>query len=150
MNPELALAASRLAQAITPEEVFGELAGNPAEKVPGLKKAYRQLAKTVHPDVYPDREDQQAAQAAFTQLAEWFSRAERKIWAGEYGLQTGTAGPETIILPAPGAPGAKIREYRIENAYTDGRSVQSLPWLSRRGGPLHPNYPENRARSGGQ
>ena len=81
---------TQLAQAKTPEDIFGELKGNQAEQASALKGLYHQMAKATHPDAYPAADEQAIAQLTFTRLSEWFARAEEKIKRGEYGKKPGS------------------------------------------------------------
>ena len=110
MNAELQMIAQRLQQAASPEEIFGEILGDTNEKLVSLKATYRQLAKSTHPDLFPDSEDRRMAEGAFGRLTEWFTSAEQKLKAGVYGLY---AGEHSIILQT------RQRAYVLDGNYTE-------------------------------
>ncbi|MBE0697139.1 MAG: hypothetical protein IH586_09460 [Anaerolineaceae bacterium] len=87
MNPELERMTSMLNHASIPEEVFGEISGEPAEMAEQLRHAYRMLARVAHPDGYRSSDDQALAQYAFARLGEWLAQAEKKISAGASGVR---------------------------------------------------------------
>jgi hypothetical protein len=103
MNTELISLAGQLAQAHTPEQVFGELTGGGEEQLANLKRIYRRLAKIAHPDIYQSGEDRAMAQRAFNALANWFAQAAKKIKAQQYGQRP------TIVLRT------KKRSYRVSS-----------------------------------
>ena len=108
MDQELELIANRLAQAHTPEEVFGEIQAGHGDMLPILKRHYRAMVKIAHPDVYHTKQDQLLAQAAFNLLTDWFDQAKQKIESGRYGMRS--ASSKTVLQ-------TRKREYSIEGAY---------------------------------
>ena len=96
MNKELEHVASQLARATRPEDVFGDISDGKGDTHSLLRRIYYALAKVTHPDVYQIPEEKMLAQIAFTELVEWFCKADEKIRSGRYGqtdrtiLQTGT------------------------------------------------------------
>jgi len=85
MTSELKLIARQISLAKKPEDVFGRLARQGTDLLPGLKKSYHSLVKIAHPDLYQSKDEQILAQSILGQLIEWFRLAEQKIKAGRYG-----------------------------------------------------------------
>jgi serine/threonine protein kinase len=120
MNNQLQRIASLVERAHRPEDIFGDLGGAPAEMAAALQRAYHQLAKIAHPDAYPDRGDQAAAQSAFARLTEWYHSAQKRLQAGVYG----TANPLDnwrVVLHA------SKRDYVLENEFSEGPIYTSYP-----------------------
>jgi len=84
MNNNLQGIADQLAQAKSPEDVFGEIKGREDEKQAALKAVYYRLAKLTHPDAFLETEDQRLASIAFSRLTEWYAQAQAKLNAGIY------------------------------------------------------------------
>ena len=79
MNLMLTWMITRLAQAKTVEEVFGELEGNRVQQADVLKAAYHQMARLSHPDVYPIPEEKSCAHICLdTQLASFYIQPASK------------------------------------------------------------------------
>ena len=84
MDSELARVYETLTQAVCPEDVFGEVAGEDPDGA--LASAYKQLARACHPDRFNgDPEARELAQEAFQRLNDMRDRAERKLSRGTYG-----------------------------------------------------------------
>lgn len=105
MNPELEHIASQLTKATKPEDVFGDLGTN--DSLPALRRMYHSMAKVTHPDVYQISQEKILAQAAFSQLVEWFNQAEQKIKSGRYGKVN------QILLQT------RSREYELDGSFTE-------------------------------
>jgi hypothetical protein len=118
MNPELELIATQLKQAQTPEDVFGRTQAQNGEWLPGIKKSYHALAKTIHPDLYPAADDKILAHMAFVQLIEWLRQAEEKVKFGVYGCVNR---PAQVILQT------KRRDYCIEDKPIEDEIFNSYP-----------------------
>jgi len=71
-----------LLKARCPEDVFGDLNGDPPAS---LKAAYRSWAKVTHVDLYTRPADKKTAHEAFTKLQSWHGVAEEKITRNTYG-----------------------------------------------------------------
>jgi hypothetical protein len=76
LNDALTVVETQLAQATCPEDLFG---ANPD----GVRIAYHQLARMVHPDVHPTEPDR--AGKIFGGIGEWYALATQRIEAGTYG-----------------------------------------------------------------
>ncbi len=106
MDAELQVTAQLIAQAKSPEEVFGPLNGNQANT---LKGVYRRLSKVVHPDRYTDTEDRALAEQAFRILQNLLEQAEEKITYGLYGGGTPGATRKPPVLVR-----SKRRDYLVQ------------------------------------
>lgn len=118
MNQELELIASRLSQAHTPEEVFGEIHAGRDDMLSTLKRHYRAIVKVAHPDVYRTEHDRLVAQKAFYLLTDWFHQAKDKILAGQYGRKD--TSPKMILQ-------TRTREYAVEAGYVQEELFNSYP-----------------------
>jgi hypothetical protein len=116
MNAELQRISSLIERAFIPEEVFGELSGETKVQLSQLKQAYRQLARSTHPDGYTSPAEQALTQQAFARLGDWLAQAEGKIRAGLYG--EGTAG---ILLRS------KVHDYIVSTAFSEDMLYQRHP-----------------------
>ncbi len=76
MNDTLAVVEFQLAQATCPEDLFGVHSH-------GVKGAYHQIARMVHPDLHPTQQDR--ANRIFGDISEWHALATKRIEAGTYG-----------------------------------------------------------------
>jgi hypothetical protein len=76
LNDTLSIVEARIASANCPEDLFGV---NPD----GVKSAYHQIARTVHPDLHPGESDR--ASRIFGDVGEWYALAVRRIERGTYG-----------------------------------------------------------------
>jgi hypothetical protein len=129
MNQELEIIANRLAQASTPEEVFGEIKAQCDEMLFMLQKNYRAIAKIAHPDMYHTEQEQILAQTAFHLLTDWLDKAREKIKAGEYGK---TVDPSKTILRT------RKRVYSVDSAYVQERIFNRYPCHFLEDGLVHP------------
>jgi len=85
-NEALSRAYEKLLQAVCPEDIFGEIPNIAEEGKKQIKKIYRDLAKIVHPDLYPnDRNKTEMAKEAFQILNTFNEQAEKRIEEGTYG-----------------------------------------------------------------
>ncbi len=91
---ELSGVADRLARAAAPVAVFGALGGAPAEQLAQLRRSYRQLALSVHPDRHSDA---LLAQRAFAALHRHYLLAQQQVQAGQYGRPAPAAPPSSAI-----------------------------------------------------
>jgi hypothetical protein len=121
MNLVLVWINAQLAQAKTPEDVFGDLKGNRAEQAAALKQVYHHLARVTHPDVFSAAEDQPIAQLTFTRLSQWFAFAEEKINQGEYGKKPGSVDHTAAYLRS------SKHEYVVAGSSTEQEIYQSYP-----------------------
>jgi hypothetical protein len=112
MNSELKAIAEILEQATTPEVVFGEIQGENGVAAQNLKRAFRQLARKTHPDMYANPHDRLLAQSAFARLTSWLVRAEAKLRAGTYGRDRMVTG-QTLKT--------KKRLYFLEGGFEEGQ-----------------------------
>ena len=85
-------------RAACPEDVFGPLAGNDAEKRLGLRTVYAKLSRSCHPDL-ADSRDKALAEVVFGQLAQWKRQAEQKLTSGTYGDQQPLVPPIPAFAP---------------------------------------------------
>ena len=85
-------------RATCPEDVFGSLAGNAAERRLGLRTVYAKLSRSCHPDL-ADSRDKALAETVFGQLAQWKQQAEQKLAAGTYGDRQPLAPPAPAFAP---------------------------------------------------
>jgi serine/threonine protein kinase len=103
-------------QASQPEQIFGKL-GNPPEE--GLRRQYRELAMTAHPDHNPGA--WAAANEAFRQLQGWHAAAQRKLAAGTYGkherIRATIAGRTYVGYTAPIA-GDLCEIFPVDDGHT--------------------------------
>lgn len=113
-NIELDHIRTSLDKAHTPEEVFGTLAGTRAEQIDAARKMFRQIAKTVHPDLYQGTADFDRANAIFKKLAHLWELAQVRIENGTYGTsrEANTFMPFSIHTPRC--------QYHIEKFLTQG------------------------------
>lgn len=118
MNQELEFIAGRLASALSPEDVFGEINARTDELVPLLKQSFRSIAKVAHPDVYQTWEDKALAQTTFGLLASWFDQAKQKIAAGEYGRRN--TSPKTVLC-------TKRHEFTLEHGHVEEQVFNFYP-----------------------
>jgi len=118
MNQELEMIVSRLMQANTPEEVFGEIRAQYDEMFVLLQRNYRAIAKVTHPDIYHTLQEQILAQRAFTLLTDWLDQAKVKIKSGEYGKKVDSS--KTILR-------TRKREYCVDGPYVQARMFNLYP-----------------------
>jgi len=109
----------QLLQAVCPEDVFGNITVQGDEGKEQVKRIYRDLAKIVHPDLYPsDRNRNEMAKEAFQILNKFNEQAEKSLGEGTYGLRIQGEHNEA------GAGGFTIktakREYIIRSALDTG------------------------------
>jgi serine/threonine protein kinase len=122
MNLELERISRQLSRASCPEEVFGPVHESGGDPLPALRRIYRSLVKTTHPDVYHSADERLLAQTAFRQLIEWFDKAEEKIRSGRYGRK------ETMILRTG------RRYYEIEADFREDGPFNHYPCTYRAAG----------------
>jgi len=103
-----------LGKARSPEEVFGPLTGTRLEMLDAAHKAFRQLAKVAHPDVYLGTDDFERAGTIFKRLTKHWEQAQLRIEQGIYGK----AGIEETFVPFMIRTGT--RHYSIEQLLTRG------------------------------
>ena len=115
-DSDLPLIAAQLAAATTTRDVFGELRGTTSEQLDRLRRIYRQLALSVHPDRH---QNDPAASQAFVQLQRLYATAQEQLRAGCYdhscvipGTVTIRTRRRTYTVGAPFATGT------IANLYT--------------------------------
>ena len=84
--------------AACPEDVFGSLVGDAAEKRLGLRTVYAKLSRSCHPDLANSR-DKVLAETVFGQLAEWKRQAEQKLATGAYGDRQPVMPPTPAFAP---------------------------------------------------
>jgi hypothetical protein len=77
--PELAAAAAQVEAATDYCALIGD-------EAVGLHKAYRKLARVLHPDLYQDPNDRLRAERAFKRLQELYAGATRAVEQGTYGV----------------------------------------------------------------
>ncbi len=118
MNQELELIANRLAQANTPEDVFGELKAQGEDMLLTLKRHYRAIVKIAHPDMYHTKQDQMLAQTTFNLLTDWFNQAKEKIELGQYGSRIPAS--RTILQTGK-------REYSLDGGYVQEQIFDLYP-----------------------
>lgn len=101
MEHELSFLAKKINDTKKPEDVFGNLKGNKKEKETQLKKTYRQLSKSVHPDKFAmsDLESQCLAGKIFGTLNNLYDEAKKRINNDIYGSKSslGTAPKEFSV-----------------------------------------------------
>jgi hypothetical protein len=98
---------SRLAAANDAAEVFG-----PLHTIEELRRAYRQLAKTCHPDLHPA--DGEAAREAFVRLTRWHEIAWAQLRNGTYGQRPASVASPVIRLRH------KKHEYEVQSTVAFG------------------------------
>ena len=103
-----------LDNASSPEEVFGTLVGTRTQKLEAAKKVFRQVAKSVHPDLYQGTTDFEQANTIFKKLARLWEQAQRRIENGTYGTtkRTDTFTPFVIRT--------QKHQYTVEKFLADG------------------------------
>ena len=113
-NAELERISTSLKQAHSPEEIFGTLTGTQAEMLEAARKIFRQMAKSVHPDLYEGTADFDKASAAFKKLAQFWEHAQISIENDIYGTSDTreTFKPFTICT--------KHCQYTVERLLTCG------------------------------
>jgi serine/threonine protein kinase len=107
--PDLHTLLERWRRAHHPEEVFGDLTGDPRAQLDEGRKRYRRLAQAVHPDMRYVREDNAAATEATALLNVWWERAQTKIRHELYGR-----GGEAVIIET------RTRPYTITRQIGQG------------------------------
>lgn len=88
INAELAAFAAKIAAVSMPEDLFGALGCEKAERIIALTRLYRRLARVAHADRYASAEDKAVAHGAFTRLSALHVLALERIKAGTYGSRT--------------------------------------------------------------
>jgi serine/threonine protein kinase len=111
-NAELDRVTTLLEKARAPEEIFGDLDGEQAEKLIAARKVFLRLAKLVHPDTAADTTDTEQNGAAFKKLSLFWEQAQAKIHQGTYG-ETGTSFQPLLIRTARG-------QWTLERLLTHG------------------------------
>jgi curved DNA-binding protein CbpA len=99
---QLQALANRIAAAQRPEDLFGDLSGDPDAILKQARRAYYQLAQQIHPDKISDVDMQRMAHSASARLNALWDRAEAKIQRGTYGskradVQVTTPNGQVII-----------------------------------------------------
>lgn len=84
MNIELMAVKKALEGANYAEDVFGNLIGDSKEKEKQVKRLYREIAKKIHPDYYPEDEKAEA-NSLLQMLILWRQDAQEKIANNNYG-----------------------------------------------------------------
>lgn len=107
MNLELEVIAGFIERARCPEDAFGNVHGSLTAVQAQLTKAYKQLAKTVHPDLYTNG-GSDTAEKAFKKLNELRDIAIERLMKGTYGLRLPLPGMEPVVLA-----GKYIREVSL-------------------------------------
>lgn len=77
--------ASNLQAAGSYLDVFGVCDGDGKSQTDHVKRVYRKLARTVHPDIYADGDDKELAKSAFVSLQAFEEAALSAIKGGSYG-----------------------------------------------------------------
>lgn len=106
---ELAVLAAQLDNASSPEQVFGELRGTPAEQRDRLQRVYRRLALAVHPDRHAN---DPRAHLAFVALQRLYLAAQAQLGAGRYGQPSAPSGSVVVST--------RRREYTVGAPFATG------------------------------
>lgn len=85
MSTELEAVAAKLQTAGSYLDIFGVCNGGGKNQTAHVKRIYRKLARSVHPDTYSAEDDKQLAEAAFQNLQAYHLAALRAIKNGSYG-----------------------------------------------------------------
>ncbi|NTW13433.1 MAG: hypothetical protein HGA31_00185 [Candidatus Moranbacteria bacterium] len=109
---EFEILSERIGSATGPEDIFGMLTGV-GDKLTEVKRLYRNLSKTVHPDRNSRRKSD--ADGAFKRLSELFEKAKVRIEAGVYGSTVPDETAEESFSIRVGD-----REYKISSRLAQG------------------------------
>lgn len=113
---DLDLVAKRIVDATAPEDIFG-LIPTSEDPLRIIGYVFRQLAKSVHPDLHDDGK-KKLAKAAFDKLTELKTTAEERVKAGIYGKRTAALPPKPKGLD-PVIIQVRSRKYIVkEKLYT--------------------------------
>lgn len=86
MYEEFKTVASEILKARAAEDIFGLIGVSDMDtRLKAIKHLYRQLAKKVHEDLYPDPDQKELAKTAFQRLNDLHGQAEQKVRNGTYG-----------------------------------------------------------------
>lgn len=96
MDAELTAVAQQIDRAHSPADVFGALSGLPDEQLRTARAIFHALSKIIHPDRYPQPDEQQMAQRTMARLNDLWAQTRSQIRAGRYADRTAT--PTTIRL----------------------------------------------------
>ena len=109
---EFEILSERIGSATGPEDIFGMLTGV-GDKLSEVRRLYRNLSKTVHPDRNSRRRID--ADEAFKRLSELFEKAKVRIEAGTYGSTVPDGSVEERFSIRIGE-----REYEISSRLAEG------------------------------
>lgn len=133
MSNELEAVANSLQQARSYLDVFGDCGGEKKDQQEHVKRIYRRLARTVHPDLYTGEDEKQLAEAAFQALQVHLTAANTAIADGIYGQL-----PVTVIRTkhyehaiGPAVKRGDIAELFKVSSTRNGTSVPSILKLAR-------------------
>ncbi|HLZ56329.1 MAG TPA: hypothetical protein VKR06_05210 [Ktedonosporobacter sp.] len=121
-HAELDRVSAALAHARAPEEVFGNLTGTRSEMLEAARSIFRQMAKTVHPDLYQGTPDFDKAGSTFKKLAHFWELAQTRIAHDCYGADrlTPSYGSDRVKPFEPFTIRTRRRLYSIERVLAHG------------------------------
>jgi len=91
MDAELIAVAQQIERAHSPADVFGALSGLPDEQLRAARAIFHALSKIIHPDRYPQPDDQQTAHRTMTRLNDLWAQARSQIRSGRYADRTASS-----------------------------------------------------------
>jgi hypothetical protein len=131
MGDTMNLVVEQLMKATRPEEVFGSLDGASNSQEAQMERLYRQLARSVHPDLNGDQEGQTQA---FQRLTELFRQGKLRIEEGRYGapgVTTITTSSATIVLNEEAGQGEICQLYSGQTEEAGGRRREAFIKVAR-------------------